>query len=306
MINGLYIFQHPSGILLYDKNFEESKIDPDLFSGLLSAIRNFASAIHMGELTSFTTHDKKIQISLTQNIVVAVVLDLNESIEKWQGIAYDVGYQFSSNYSLENFTGNRTQFQSFSATVDEILKKPEESFVVKVAKWATKEFGGDIHIDQKLMTAAKKDIPLDVIIDRGELKNIRLREKAITKFYKGYNRDLIFIKASEEIIGLNELEEFIASCTELGYECHTKERCEQYFDYFPSKIIIIAPEFSPPALDKIQELTYFDKGQEKHFILSNQIGKHTKKIAKKGSIRVLQCHVELWKWKTPYPERIFS
>ena len=48
MIDCIYIIHRESGRLLLEKKFEEVQIDPDLFSGLLEAIRNFTRDIHVG------------------------------------------------------------------------------------------------------------------------------------------------------------------------------------------------------------------------------------------------------------------
>ena len=308
MINGVYIIHRKSGGLLFEKTYEQFPIDKDLFSGLLTAIRGFLKEIHMGELTSFSTLEKKIIISLTENIVVALILDLAASTEKYQGIAYEIGHQFSQVHGvdLQEWDGNRAQFKSFNEQVGAILSNELDPFIVRVAKWAIKEFGGDIHLGQQLVTSSEMELPMNIIIDRGELKDLGFREKFLNKFHKGYNRDLIFFKVVNHLIGLNELERFIEACEDLGYECRQKERCEHYFDYFPSKIIIIAQEFSPPALEKIEELTHLNKKSNKHFIVSKHLGKSIKGAVKKGKFPMFQCQIELWKWDFPYPERIFS
>lgn len=308
MINGIYIIHRNSGNLLFEKTYEHSPIDKDLFSGLLTAIRGFLKEIHMGELTSFSTLKKKIIISLTENIVVAIILDIAASSEKYQGIAYEIGSQFSQVFGadLKKWDGNRTIFKSFNEQVGGILSNEQDPFIVQVAKWAHKEFGGDIHLEQQLVTSSEMDLLMNIIIDHGELKDLRSREKMLNKFHKGYNRDLIFFKAVNDVIGLNELEQFIEVCEDLGYECRQKERCEQYFDYFPSKIIIIAQDFSPPALERIEDLTYLNKKSNKHFIVSKHLEKDIKGAVKKGKFPIFQCQVELWKWDAPYPERIFS
>lgn len=308
MLNGLYIIHRLSGNLLFEKTYEEFLVDTDLFSSLLTAIRSFIAEIHMGELTSFTTHNKKIIISLSENVVVALVLGGGASLEKYQGIAYELGHQFDQVYSpiLKVWDGNRGQFAPFKANLGLILNTTQEPFVVQVAKWANKEFGGEIHIDQELITSSEQGFQVNLIIDRGKLKDLKLREKFLGKFYRGYNRDIFFFKVQEEQIGLNDVEKFIENCKDLGYECHQQERCEHYFDYFPSKVILIAPHFSPTALEKLEEITHFDEKQKKHYIISNQIGKHSRHMAIKRKFPMLRCHVELWKWANPYPERIFS
>ncbi|HUY00980.1 MAG TPA: hypothetical protein VMV49_15565 [Candidatus Deferrimicrobium sp.] len=291
---------------MFERKLSEFGLDSDLFSGLLSAIQSFTSAIHIGILTSFTTLNKKILISLTENIVVALILDIRDSTEEWQGKAYEIGHDFDQTFDLNLWKGNRDQFLPFNEKISLILQKEKDSFVVQVAQWAAKEFGGEIHIDEKLLTSSDQEFLVNIIIDRGMLQDIKFREKIISKVHKGYNRDLIFLKVIDDIVGLKDAEEYIESCKDLGFECHQKDRCDHYFDYFPSKIIIIAREFAPPAIEKIHQLTYFHKKENNHFIISNCLPRHTRNPTKNGKIKMFQCQVELWIWKVPYPERFFS
>ncbi|MHA1266883.1 MAG: hypothetical protein ACTSRS_16720 [Candidatus Helarchaeota archaeon] len=307
MIDGIYIIHRASGRLMFEKQFQQFPVDTDLFSSLLTAIRSFTEAIHMGELTTFSTHNHKIIISLTETLIIALLLEPNASVEKYQGLAYEIGYQFFQIYKQElaNWSGNRAIFTSFDKYLAKALVQ-EDPFIVKVAKWATKEYGGDLHLNQELITNHNKAFLVNIIIDRGELKDLSLREKLITKFYHGYNRDLIFFKVSDDRIGLHDLEQFLQSCKDLGYECHQKERCEHYFDYFPSKIIIIAPHFSPNAIDWISSSILFDSKLNKHYIISNQLQKYLQKITKKGKFFIFRCYIELWQWDSPYPKRILQ
>ncbi len=304
MIDGLFIIQRKSGVLLYEKMLESSKIDADLFSSLLTAIRAFSAEIHMGELTSFTTQNKTLLISQAENATVAVMLKGNASIDEWQGKAYEIGKQFNEAYDVSAFNGNRSQFVTFNETVDLILNQKSDSLVIQVAKWAGKEFGGDIHVQQTLINSTNTTVPIDIIIDKGELKDLRKREKLINKFFPGYNRDITFIKIFDERASQNDVEQFIETCKDFGYECSSKERCEKYFDYFPSKVIILARNFSPLVSERLEEITKKEKRRKKHYIQSNHLTKHAK--FKSIGSSIFNCYIELWKWKEPYPERIFS
>lgn len=306
MLDCIYIVHRESGRLLLEKKFEEVQIDPDLFSGLLEAIRNFTRDIHVGMLTSFSTHDKQVLISLTESVVVALIMHIEASAEKWQGIAYEIGHQFSQSYDLTQWDGNRKTFNSFGEKIDSILNNQKDAFVVEVAKWAAQEFGGHIHIDQQLISYSYGGIPIDIVIDRGELKDLHTREQILSKFYKGYNHDIVFFRVIDGTMGLEEIEQFIETCKDFGYECHNKERCELYFDYFPSKIIIIAREFSPVALSQAHEFMLEDKKLKKHYILSNHL-KHIRPLSLHGrGTKLFNCYIELWQWKSQRPERVFS
>lgn len=308
MIHGLYVIHRASGRLMFEKKLENFAVDTDLFSALLAAIRAFAEEIHMGELTSFTTHNKKIVLSLTETLIIALILEAEASSEKYQGIAYEIGRQFDIFYKIElnNWSGNRSLFSSFKETVETILNIREDPFIVQVAKWASREYGGDIHLDQELITSTNDKFLVNLVIDRGILKDLAFREKVLTKFHKGYNREIIFFKITEDVLGLNDMENFLYNCMDLGYECSSKARCDQYFDYFPSKILLIAPQISPNVLERITTISHYDKKQAKHFIISSHLMKPIKHTAIKGKLPMFQCLLELWQWKKPYPERIFS
>ncbi|MHA1132055.1 MAG: hypothetical protein ACTSQQ_14785, partial [Candidatus Helarchaeota archaeon] len=145
---------------------------------------------------------------------------------------------------------------------------------------------------------------IDIIIDRGELKDLRKLERYISKFFPGYNRDISFIRTIDGIASQKDIEQFIDDCKDFGYECRAKERCTQYFDYFPSKILIVAKEFSPTALERVNEITKVDRKRKKHYILSNHLNWHAK-LKSRGMV-LFNCYVELWKWQHPHPNRIFS
>jgi len=306
MLDCIYIIHRESGRLLLEKKFEEVQIDPDLFGGLLEAIRNFTRDIHVGMLTSFSTHEKQILISLTESVVVALIMHIEASAEKWQGIAYEIGHQFGQTYDLTQWDGNRKAFLSFEEKIESILKNQNDAFVIQVAKWAAQEFGGHIHIEEQLITYSYGGVPIDIVIDRGELKDLHMREQILSKFYKGYNHDIIFFRVIDGTMGLAEMEQFIKICKDFGYECRNKDRCELYFDYFPSKIIIVAREFAPIALSQAHEFMLEDKKLKKHYILSNHL-KHIRRfgLQRRGS-RLFNCYIELWQWKSKRPEQVFS
>ncbi len=304
MIDCLYIIHRGSGRLLLEKRFEEVKIDPDLFSGLLEAIRNFIKEIHVGILTSFTTHEKQVLISLTENVVVALIMHIEAHAEQWHAIAYEIGKVFDKNYDLLRWNGNRDIFKPFEHKIDFILQNQKDNLVIQVAKWAEKEFGGHIHIDQALITDEYGEVPIDIVIDCGEVQDVALREKLLKKRYKGYERNILFFRVIEGTIGLDEIKQFLESCKHFGYECH-KEGCERIFNNFPTKIIIVARDFSPIALSHIHDFMQEDKKLNKHYILSNHL-KHLLRFSLHRRLtRLFNCYIELWEWKTPHPECVF-
>ena len=96
-------------------------VDADLFSSLISAIHSFITAIQMGELTSFTTHSKKILLSVTDYLIIVLVMDSSDSSEKWLGTAYKIAHEFESQFKLVNWNGNRNIFSGFEPKLNAIL-----------------------------------------------------------------------------------------------------------------------------------------------------------------------------------------
>jgi len=121
MLNNICIIDRASGRLMLEGKSNNIIVDSDLFSSLISAIHSFTTAIQMGELTSFTTHSKKILLSVTDYLIIVLVMDSGDSSEKWLGTAYKIAHEFESQFKLANWNGNRSTFSGFEPKLNAIL-----------------------------------------------------------------------------------------------------------------------------------------------------------------------------------------
>ena len=121
MLNNICIIDRASGRLMLERKSDNIIVDADLFSSLISAIHSFTTAIQMGELTSFTTHSKKILLSVTDYLIIVLIMDSSDSSEKWLGTAYEIAHEFESQFELANWNGNRSTFSGFERKLNAIL-----------------------------------------------------------------------------------------------------------------------------------------------------------------------------------------
>lgn len=121
MLNNICIIDRASGRLMLERRSNNIIVDTDLFSSLISAIHTFTAAIHMGELTSFNTHSKKILLTATDYLIIVLIMDCNDSSEKWSGTAYKIAREFESQFKLANWNGNRNIFSRFEPKLNAIL-----------------------------------------------------------------------------------------------------------------------------------------------------------------------------------------
>lgn len=66
---------------LNDKSNVQAKDDSYLFSGILSAIMSFMEEIKAGKLRQFNTELKNIHLYRNKDFSIAIITDLNDSIE---------------------------------------------------------------------------------------------------------------------------------------------------------------------------------------------------------------------------------
>jgi hypothetical protein len=121
MLNNVCIIDRASGRLILERKSNNIIVNPDLFSSLISAIHTFTTAIHMGELTSFNTHSKTILLSVTDSLIIVLIMDRGDSSEKWVGTAYKIAREFESQFKLTNWNGNRNTFARFEPKLNAIL-----------------------------------------------------------------------------------------------------------------------------------------------------------------------------------------
>ncbi|MBD3228272.1 MAG: hypothetical protein GF329_08780 [Candidatus Lokiarchaeota archaeon] len=302
MLNSVIILKNDSGVCLYSNNYELD-FDSTLFSGFLTAVQNFAENLKIGRLTNFITNDKIIVLTSTENVVVSLIIDLKDNEEEWMGKAYTIAEKFEEKYDLENWTGDISLFRGFTEDLDEILESEEEILLMDVAKWARKEFGGELQVNAVLRP--RKDIPkmkVDIVLDRGEIEPSKLHNKLSLKRFEGLKRDIIFIKLVDGIVGRGDIKDFIQDIQEFGLE-NIDEAGEEIFPYFPKMAVIIGRDYSSTVKDLEDEL--YSKKNDKHFIQSKYL-KLNMFPAPLRKFEVFNCFIEYWSWKKPYPKRIFK
>ncbi|MHA1268911.1 MAG: hypothetical protein ACTSPY_03920 [Candidatus Helarchaeota archaeon] len=299
MLYSVIIINKISGVCLFSE--KELDFDSALFSGFLTAVQNFAENLKIGSLTSFITNDKIIVISSGEYAIVSLIVDLEDNADEWFNHAYTIVTKFEEIYDLEKFSGDVGQFKSFSEELKKILRQKEESFLLKVARWAKKEFGGELQLNTVLVPRkGSPQLKVDILLDRGDIDPEKLHNKLSIQRFQGLKKDIIFIKLVDGIVGRGEVKDFIEAITEFG---NTEiDESSEVFPYFPKMIVIVGRDFSD-TVDDLTEKLYRVKNK-KHFIQSKYL--NLKVLGPLGKLEIFNAWVEYWKWKEPYPERIFK
>ncbi len=300
MMHSIIIIKKDSGICLFSEKSLE--FDSTLFSGFLTAVQNFSENLKIGSLTSFITNDKAIVISSTENLTVSIIIDLEDNIDDWFDKAYLIGEKFEELYDIKNWSGEIGQFKDFSEELNKILHAKEESFLLKVAKWAKKEFGGELQLNTVLLPReGAQKLKVDILLDRGEISPKKIQDKISLKRFQVLKKDIIFIKVIDGIVGRGEVKDFIEKVQQFGH-LETDNLNENIFPYFPKMVVICGRDFSDTVYDLTDEL--YKVKNNKHYFLSKYL--NIKLISQLGILDTLNAWVEYWKWKEPYPERVFK
>ncbi|MHA1751515.1 MAG: hypothetical protein ACTSYZ_04020 [Candidatus Helarchaeota archaeon] len=300
MLHSVIIIKKDSGICLFSE--KELDFDSTLFSGFLTAVQNFAENLKIGRLTSFVTNDKVVVISSSEQVIASLIVDLEDNIDDWFSKAYIICEEFEKKYNLEEWSGEIGNFEEFSEILKEIFKSEKKNFLVEVAKWAKKEFGGELQINALLSPEkGASKLKVDILLDRGELDISTIYDKLSVFRFQGLKKDIIFIKVIDGIVGRGEIKDFIESVEQFG-QMEIDEKDEEIFPYFPKMIVIVGREFSDTVFDLTDKL--YRVKNKKHFIQSKNL--NLKLLGPIGKLEIFNAWVEYWKWKEPYPERIFK
>lgn len=300
MLHSVILINKASGVCLFNKNYTLD-FDSQLFSGFLTAVQNFAEDLKIGRLTNFVTNDKTIILSTSEHVGASLILDLEDNIEDWFDKAYKIMEKFEEKYNnLANFGGNVSAFQDFDADLATILASKEKDLMLEVAKWAKKEFGGELQLNTSLKPKKTKPaVKVDILLDRGDIDNRKFHDKVALHKFQWLKRDLIFIRVVDGIVGRGEIRDFMENLQNFG-GVNPEEIEPGMFPYFPKMAAIVGRDFSETVGD-LNERLYKLKG-ERHFIQS----KYLVVGPPIGRMDIFNCWVEYWKWKEPYPERIFK
>lgn len=332
MLHSVILIHKKSGVCLFGKNYTLD-FDSVLFSGFLTAVQSFAEDLKIGRLTNFITNDKVILISTSEDVVASLIIDLEDSVDDWLDKAYEIAERFQEMYNeeLSAFSGNISTFEEFSEEVSKILESEEKNLMLEVAKWAKKEFGGELQVNA-LLTPRKNKQPLkiDILLDRGDIDFRKIQDKIALHRFQWLKKDLIFIRVIDGIVGRGEIKDFMESIQNFGgdnpeevetgifgrkkkshketksesenpEEIESPEESESgIFPFFPKMAVIVGRDFSSTVYDLSDKL--YKNKNEKHFIQS----KHLMIAPPIHKMDIFNCWVEYWKWQEPYPERIFK
>ncbi|MFX0063537.1 MAG: hypothetical protein ACFFC7_15290 [Candidatus Hermodarchaeota archaeon] len=164
-IEALTIIDGTSGVPLFSKL--EISIDDALFSGFLTAIRNFTKEMSLGGLSSFTTDEKTVYLVARSSVIVALIVSKKVPFEKIYSIAYTIGEKFEKEYDLSANIVEPDEFKNFSSFIDQIIKEKEVPFLIRVAEFAQKEFGGQLSVQPQLKNRHGNYHKIDLVLDRG-------------------------------------------------------------------------------------------------------------------------------------------
>jgi hypothetical protein len=299
-IDGIVIIDSVSGIPLFSKL---DNIDSTLFSGFVTAIRNFSSELSLGGLSSFTTEEKNIFLAARMRVVTAIIAPTDLEFQKVYSLAYKIGESFEEMYEITE-SPDQEKFKDFSVRLDEILKEKEVPFLLQAAEFAKKEFGGEVSIRPQLKVKHGKTMAIDIVVDRGKKNPEGVLNRIVQRRWKAFTEDVTFVKVIDGIAGRGETLDFIDSLKNVGEESLTlphirKESASDEFLYFPARAAVIARDYSPTVFEEMIKL---QRCEGKACISGDHI---TRQAKGKRFPESAKCFVELWKWREGYPQRVF-
>ncbi|MCY3414422.1 MAG: hypothetical protein INQ03_22435 [Candidatus Heimdallarchaeota archaeon] len=291
-VDGIIIINSYSGLPLYSKL--DSTINDTLFSGFISAIRNFAKEISLGGLSSFNTEQMNVNLVARNKVLVALLSAKDVDIEKATAYAFTLGERFEEEFVISDNNPNIDQYQRFDDIIDELNNRDDIPFIIPVSEFAKKEFGGELSIQPKLINRDKKEVVVDLILDRGKKKGL------FSKLVKSFSEDVTFAKVIDGIGGRGEIQDFLDQLKTFG-ALRSKTIDDDEYPFYPSRGVIIARDYSP-TVDEVLDKLDRTKGK------ANLPGTHIAFDAgMPGAPSAAKCFIELWKWKDDgYPERIFN
>ena len=295
--DGIVIIDAFSGIPLFSKL---TNIDGALFSGFITAISKFSEELSLGALSSFTTDEKHIFLVAREKIVVAIICEIRIDFKEVFAFASKIASQFEENYDMKNVT-EVSLFDGFIKHIESIEKEDIIPFPLRVAEFATKEFGNKISLDVSIIGSDKNKYKIDLMVDNGEKSSGSFRDKSIRKMINAYSEDIFLIKIIDGTAGMAEVSEFLESMKLFGIRPIHEKTDDQTFPYFPSKAIIIARDYSPTVFEKLKE---YPSRRDKTYISGSHILPSTRA---KFSPDTSKCFIEIWQWfDDKYPERVHN
>lgn len=294
----LLILHNETGLPLFshlDPSFDES-----LLSGLITAIKEFTKELALGGLSSFSTDERSIYLLGRKYCTVAVITS-EDDFQKIYSIGFKLGEKFEDQYDVSNLKFvDQSLYESFSTEVEKVLTENETPYLISVAEFVKKEFGGELSIKPSFKNNDGKLVTIDLLSDRGRKKHQGLMGGLATKMFRSVSEDVTFVKVIDSTAGRGEVLDFFDLLKTFG-RTRAKKIAEDVFPYFPSKAVVIARDYSPTLFDDIEKLPKFGG---KTGIAGTHISPDAGMM---GAPASMKCFIELWKWNDDkYPERILN
>ena len=292
------ILHNSSGLSLF--SYLQDTFDENLLSGLITAIKEFTKELALGGLSSFTTDERSIYL-IGRNYCTVALITTESDFQKIYAIGYKLGEQFEEKFDLSQLKFvDSSKFEPFRDDLFKILAEKDTPFLISVAEFVKKEFGGEISIQPSFKNNDGKTITVDLLSDRGKKKHQGIFGSMATHMMKSYSEEVTFVKVIDDTAGRGEVIDFVDILKTFG-RLRTKNIDENVFPYFPSKAIVVARDFSPTVIDEIKKLPKFG-GK------TGIAGTHISPDAgMPGAPASMKCFVELWQWHDDkYPTLILN
>ena len=245
------------------------------------------------------TEEKSIHLVARNTIIISLITSKNEEFKEIFSLGYSIGERFESKYDLGNKKVIDTnKFNDFANDISELINQKNVPYLIKVAEFSKKEFGGEISIDAILKNNKGEMVKIDIISDRGEKKTKGIFNR-LARMMKSFSEEVTFIRAIDGVAGRGEIVEFLDLMKTFGKLRHKSD--EDQFPYYPSKAVIVAHDFSSTVFENLNDLPKYNN---KHNIPGTHISPDA---GMKGAPKTMKCFIEMWKWnENSYPERIFD
>lgn len=294
----LLILHNETGLPLF--SHLEPGYDESLLSGLITAIKEFTKELALGGLSSFSTDERSIYL-LGRKYCTVAVITTEENFQKIYSVGFKLGEKFEDQYDVSNIKFvDQSLYEGFSSEVDKVLAENETPYLISVAEFVKKEFGGELSIKPSFKNNNGKVVTIDLLSNRGRKKHQGLMGGIAAKMFKSYSEDVTFVKVIDSTAGRGEVMDFFDLLKTFG-KTRTKNLDDDVFPYFPAKAVVIARDYSPTLFEDIKT---FPKFGGKTGIAGTHISPDAGMM---GAPSSMKCFIELWKWNDDkYPERILN
>jgi hypothetical protein len=293
-IDGVIIFEAESGIPLFSRLPDD--VDPELFSGFISAIGHFTGEMTLGGLSLFATEEKVVYLARGEQTITALIAPKKSEFDVASQFAKDLGNQFEGRYSIPD-TPQPMEFNGFAPLADDFLSRIRHPFLHQVAIFLHATFGGEVSLKSKMMTRSGSFEEVDIVLRQrkmGENNPFSVEPASYA------HNDISLVRAVDGEITRGDLLEFLDR-TE-NYAIRTLLNDElQFRPRFPDNALVFARKYSSSIDDMYDRFPRYVDGRP-YFS-----GTHIFVGTGENVTHDHRCFVTFWKWKTNGPpERIFG